>query len=1192
MNSAFEKLDERIQKAIKKFKLVQPTLIQQLSVDAILAGMNCLLISETGTGKTLAALLPVFHRWLKEKPKPVSILYITPMKALNRDMLDHLLDWGKELDMEVTVRHGDTSQYERKLQVEFPNDMMIVTLETLQPILTGKKIRDQLRNVKYVIVDECLPYDTMITLNDGSCKKIGELVEENLSSEHYANTCKREILVKSFDRGSGELVDSNILSVHKIPIHTDMIYLRTKFYNLELSTTSDHPILAVRNKKMKWLEAKDIKTSDKLVIFNPIGINATKLKKEVETPVSLVKREFFEYIRAKEFARLNKNRLVEKIKDLKKKGYKDVEIGRMLGFDKQLNSRGKPYKNHCSDLIRRLIRPTKKLLRGFPNFNEWEKLQGGGCLLDEIAVIKKEEDKPSFVYDLTVDKTHNFLANNIVVHNCHEIADSKRGVQLTLALERLRELCGDFQLIILSATIGQPEEVANFFSGGRVVNVIQAKTEKETEIKVIHPKPTLADRRIAKKIFTSVDTAARVRTIMELIKDYRSTLTFTNTRDFAEILTSRIRLIDKKFPVAIHHSSLSKEVRIKAEKQFKEEKLKSLVATSSLQLGVDIGSVELTIQYQSPREVTQLVQRVGRSGHALGRTSKGVVITTDDDDIFESAVIGRKALAGELDKITFHEKPYDVLAHQLVGLAFDFGKVSLEKAYEIVKRAWPYRYLSYPEFLEVCKQVERLGLIFLNGYLKRRRRSFDYYFSQLSTIPDIRQYRIFNTLDRSFVGVLDEEFVALHGEPNTTFIVKGEPWRIIAVEGDRVLVEPSSDVEAAVPGWEGELMPVPFEVAQEVGRLRGAIAERLRTEPEKVDELMGKYPVDKNCAKRMVDLVKKQAKFGAVPDDRTVLIEDFENLIILHACFGTKVNETIGRFLTTMLASRLGSVGLRTDPYRIMLQFQQKNVGLIKEVLNTKPEYFQSYLELGLSKSELFEWKFVHVAKRFGAISRNADFGKYTMKKIVEEYVGTPVYKETLHELETEKLDVEKSVEILKKIQSGEIKVVFKPGLSPLGKLGVKYKYAEIVGGKPEKEIFELFKQRLLNTKIKLVCMNCGKWEQSYAAGKVADTSCRKCGAKLLAVVRPEWKVLSLVRKGLKGRLTQEEKKRYERLRQRADLYLTYRNKAVLALAGRGIGPTTARRILIKFHKTDEELLKDILEAERSFIRTRRYWSS
>jgi ATP-dependent Lhr-like helicase len=930
----FEQLNPELQKIIQK-RFKQPTIPQQLAIPTILSGLNCLLISETGTGKTLAAFLPIFHLWLEHKPKPVSILYISPLKSLNRDMIEHLIHWGQELEMEVTVRHGDTSAYERKQQVEFPNDMMIVTLETLQPILVGKRIRELLRNVKWVILDEV-----------------------------------------------------------------------------------------------------------------------------------------------------------------------------------------------------------------------------------------------------------------------HEIADSKRGVQLTLALERLKQLCGDFQLIMLSATVGDPEKVASFFSGGKLVKVIKAETTKQMEIKVINPKPAAEDRRISEKIFSSKETAARLRTIMELIKSSRSTLTFTNTREFAEILASRIKTLDKKFPVEIHHSSLSKDVRIQAEKEFKNEKLKSLIATSSLQLGIDIGSVDLTLQYMSPRQVTQLVQRVGRSGHELQKISKGIIISTDEDDIFESAVIARKALAGELEDIRFHDSSLDVLAHQIIGLTFDFGNVELEKAYEIVKRAYPYRNLTYAEFLEVCKQLERIGLAFLNGYIKKRQRGFDYYFSQLSTIPDTKNYRIFNTLDNSFVGVLDEEFVALHGEPNTNFIIKGNAWRIISVEEDRILVEPTEDIEAAIPGWEGELIPVSFDVAQEVGKLRSIIKEELskkKTDKEIEFNLTEKYHIDHNCAKEIIQTIKKQMKFGIVPDDKNILIEDFENLVVLHTCFGTQVNETIGRYLTALLTARVGSVGLKIDPYRIMIQFQQKNLELLKEVLfNTNPEYFRSYLEMSLGKGELFEWKFVHVAKRFGAIARGAEFGKVRMKKIIEDYVGTPIYKETLKELETEKLDIEKSNELIKKILNKEISVIFKPGLSPLGKIGVKHKYAEVVGPeKPELEIFELFKHRLLNTKTRLVCVNCGQWEQTFLVKELPeDVKCRKCGARLIAPLKYQWVgATKIIKKAIrKSPLTAEEKERHERIRQRADLFLTYRKKACISLAGRGVGPQTAKRILAKYHKTEDDLFRDILEAERLFIKTKKYW--
>jgi ATP-dependent Lhr-like helicase len=931
----FELLNPELQKIVsKRFK--EPTLPQKLAFKPILEGKNVLIIAPTGLGKTEGAMLPLFHLAMQEKPKPIAILYVTPLRALNRDLLDRLLWWCNEIGIEASVRHGDTSAYERKQQAEFPPLLLITTPETLQAMLPGKILREHLKNVKWLVIDEI-----------------------------------------------------------------------------------------------------------------------------------------------------------------------------------------------------------------------------------------------------------------------HELVDSKRGTQLSLALERLKELAGhDFQVIGLSATVGSPEKVAKFLCPNGNVEIIKAIQPKAMEIKVVSPKPEASDSRIAKKLFVSEETAARLRLIMELIKSHRSTLTFTNTREFVEILASRIKALDKDFPIAVHHSSLSKEVRIKAEKEFKEEKIKSILCTSSLQLGIDIGSVDLVLQYMSPRTVTQATQRIGRSGHGVERISKGIIITTDEDDVFESAVIARKALNEEIESLKLHENSYDVLAHQLVGLSLDNWKIELQKAYEIVRRAYPYQKLSFTEFLEVCKQLQQLGLIFLNDHIKKRRRGFEYYFTQLSTIPDTKQFKVFNSLDNSFVGVLDEEFVAVNAEPGLTFILKGEAYKIISVEEDKIFVEPVEDIEAAIPGWEGELIPVPFEVAQEVGKLRRILSESLgrKTEEEIVEWLLSSYPIDENCAKDMVKTIKKQKKYGIVPDDKTILIEDYENSVIIHACFGSLVNETLGRFLSSLLTARIGSVGLKTDPYRIILHFQVKALELLKEILlSTKPEYLRNYIEMYLSKSNLFEWKFVHVAKRFGAIEKNADYGKVKLDKIVESYVGTPIFMETLRELETEKLDIEKATEILKKIQNEEIKVVFKTGLSPLGKIGLRHEFAELVGPtKPELEIFELFKKRLLNTSVKLVCVNCGQWQQSFLVKEIPEKiKCKKCEARLLAVVNPKnMEAIKIVKKELRGTITEGERGKFERIRKSADLFLVYGKKAAIALAARGIGPETAKRILARYHKDEDDFLRDILEAERKFIQTRKYWSS
>ena len=932
----FKLLSKKLQEVIKKRGFKEPTLVQKLGIPPIISGKNVLLIAPTGVGKTESCILPIFDLWLQKKPKPISILYLTPLKSLNRDLLRRLLWWGQELDLDISVRHGDTSAYERKKQAEIPSDMLISTPETLQAILPAKKMGKHLENIKFVIVDEI-----------------------------------------------------------------------------------------------------------------------------------------------------------------------------------------------------------------------------------------------------------------------HELASSKRGTQLTIGLERLRELCGDFQLIALSATIGSPEKVAKFISGGRSMKIVKAIETKDMRIRVLSPKPIPSDLRLAERVFTNRLTAARLRKVHDLIKDHVSTLTFTNTRDFAEVLTSRLKQAYPNFPVENHHSSLSKEIRIKVENQFKDQKLKSVVCTSSLELGIDIGSIDFIIQYMSPRQTSKIVQRVGRSGHRLGRISDGVIISTDIDDIFESAVIARQGLKGKLEPMKIHENALDVLAHQIVGITRDKYRVPIEEVYSIVKRAYPYRNLNKKEFLSVCRQLNNLRFIFLNkdNTITSSRKGLLYYFQNLSTIPDTKSYSVIDTIANQRVGSLDEEFVALHGREGVTFIIKGEPWRIIVMEGRRILVEPSSDLDAAIPGWEGDLMPVPFEVAQEVGSLRESISEMLLEKMDKkeiLEKIKKKYPVDDNSAKKMVETIKKQLKYGIVPTDKRVLVESQENVVILHTCLGTKGNETLGRLLSTILATRIGSVGLKTDPYRVILHLQIMNEDLIKDALfKTKPEAVESLLEYNLSNSRLFQWRFIHVAKRFGIIRKDAEYGKTWLSRIIDLYQNTPVWKETLREIKTDKLDLEVVKDFLEKIQKREIHVIFKEGLSPLGKLGIK-KRAELIGPeKPELQVLDLFEERLNEKRVRLVCLNCGEWTRTFKIKDLPEEiRCEKCKAKLIGVCRShEIEYLHLIKKKLKGReLNDEEIRRLKRLERTSDLVIVYGRRAIKALAVRGIGPETASRILRGMYESERDFDRALLKAERQFIRTKRFW--
>ncbi|MEM3019347.1 MAG: DEAD/DEAH box helicase, partial [Candidatus Bathyarchaeia archaeon] len=226
----------------------------------------------------------------------------------------------------------------------------------------------------------------------------------------------------------------------------------------------------------------------------------------------------------------------------------------------------------------------------------------------------------------------------VIVDECHELAEDKRGSQLTLALERLRWITGqDFQVVGLSATIGTPERVAKFLVGVRgSVEIVRVPVARNMEFKVLYPEPAPEDYELAAKLYTHPEVAARLRIMRDLIEKHSSVLLFTNTRPIAEVLASRFKIWDVNFPVSIHHGSLAKPARVSAERGLKNGELRGLVCTSSLELGIDVGSIDLCIQYMSPRQVTRLLQRVGRSGHRIGRTAKGIIITMDSDDTLEA----------------------------------------------------------------------------------------------------------------------------------------------------------------------------------------------------------------------------------------------------------------------------------------------------------------------------------------------------------------------------------------------------------------------------------------------------------------------------------------------------------------------------------------------------------------------------
>src|SRR6266700_670904 len=373
----------------------------------------------------------------------------------------------------------------------------------------------------------------------------------------------------------------------------------------------------------------------------------------------------------------------------------------------------------------------------------------------------------------------------VVIDEIHELAGDRRGAQLTVGLERLREVTrAPFQRVGLSATVGNPGEIALFLGGNEPVQVVQIQLSKSTRYKVEYPTPGEADKELARRIYTAPEAAARLNMVASLVEAHDSTLIFSNSRVNAELLGSKFNMMDEK--IMVHHGSLPKEERVRAEEAFKNGEIRGLVCTSTLELGIDIGSVDLVVQYMSPRQVNSLVQRVGRSGHSLTRTSQGVLVAVSTEDLLESIGVIERAKEGRLEHTNIHVGALDVLAHQIAGVLMDSdGSLEISRAKSIINRAYPYQDLEDGPIDKVIEFMRKMGYLKRDdATLYRTSRTRFYYFENLSMIPDERRYLVVDLTSQQNVGILGEEFMITKARIGLNFIVKGRVWQIKQITDD------------------------------------------------------------------------------------------------------------------------------------------------------------------------------------------------------------------------------------------------------------------------------------------------------------------------------------------------------------------------------------------------------------------------
>lgn len=909
----FDSLNPDLVSALKAKGINGPTEPQKDAIPHIFKKEHVLLVAPTGIGKTEAAMIPILDTISKTEGKGIRCLYITPLRALNRDMLNRISDYGTALGIKVGVRHGDTTQAERNKQSQNPPDVMITTPETLQVLFTGKRLIEHLKGIEWVVLDEI-----------------------------------------------------------------------------------------------------------------------------------------------------------------------------------------------------------------------------------------------------------------------HELAGTERGAQLSIALERLVKVSGEYQRIGLSATVGNIDDVKNFLSGvGRNVYLSKHDTHRDFDIRVECPSPC-ENKELIDKLQGDAEIIGVMQRARELIEEGRSTLFFVNTRETAEWLAARFHLWNEEISIEVHHGSLSKETRMEMEDKLKNQEIKALICTSSLELGIDVGSADLVIQYNSPREVSRMIQRAGRAGHRIGGKIKSVILATAPDEVAESMVVARKSDAKELEYFPARRCPLSVLANQLVAMTMS-GKIKREDAFSIVKRSYVFKELQKETMDAVLEQLKGIKLLFEDGEgFHRSKKGMNYFYSNISMIPDERTLLIRDIGTRGIIGTLDESFVATFDGDYATFIAKGRTWRVVEMREDEILVEEARDV-GAVPYWTGSDIPVPFEVAMEVGRMRR------KREYEK-------YPCDENSINRIKSFLAEQDDKWTMPCDKTVTIETGDRMAIINCCFGTRVNETLGKIYSALLTARLGeSIGVTVDPYRIILELP-RNVD--RRVLLTtwgsiRPGTVEALTRLTLPNSSYLRWRFVHVAKKFGIIEKDADHRFMNFNRLFDIHQGTPAYDDAVNLVLYEDLDIKNAENVVSLMSEGKIEVVM-GRLSPIGLEGVTRSKELMQPVRADHSILMALKKRLEDEVLYASCVKCTNQWRVRVCDAPKRFKCPVCDGMMIAMLKEyERDAIKLLKK---PNPDATEKKQIQRMVKTANLVNGHGKDAALVLAGRGVGPDNAARILRSMHIDEDELLRDILNAEVLYAKTKRFW--
>lgn len=653
----------------------------------------------------------------------------------------------------------------------------------------------------------------------------------------------------------------------------------------------------------------------------------------------------------------------------------------------------------------------------------------------------------------------------LIVDEIHAMAESKRGTHLTLSMERLERLQkGRMVRIGLSATIHPLDEVARFLVGyedGRERDCIVADVTfaKPMDIKVVSPIDdffSASAEEISQKLYNL---------LAEFVKSSRTTLIFTNTRSATERVVYHLKKLLPDYPIKAHHSSLSREVRLEVEEDLKAGRLKAVISSTSLELGIDIGYIDLVILLGSPKSINRALQRIGRSGHRLHEVSVGRIVVVDQDDLVECTILAKEAMERRLDRIHIPKKPLDVLCQHIVGMAIE-KKWKVDESLKLIRRAYPYRDLTKEELIDVLKylsgkysELEKekvYGKIWFDEeaeeFGRRTKLLRPIYYLNVGTIPDEVAITVI-TKDGRFIGKVEEEF-AERLVKGDVFVLAGRTFRFLGSRGMSIIVEEVEGEKPTVPSWFSEQLPLSYDLALRIQRFRAKMEEMidrlLREEIEDEDiirHLMKEYKIEWKTARAIFRYFLEQKLFSEIPTDKKLVIEEFEEdgmfYYVFHTLIGRRANEAVSR----VFAYRIGrmkdcNVQIAVTDNGFLLKLPEKlDEHEIFDLFDLKD--FKDHLKLALDKTELLRRRFRHVAVRSFMILRNylgreksvwkQQMSADALLKLLKRYFPDfPVLKETYREIMEDFMDVENALDYLGKVgREIEVRIVKVPHPSP-----------------------------------------------------------------------------------------------------------------------------------------------------------------